>query len=312
MKRWHFKASKTIVGLWFYSGCLRCSGPLLTGQMPWCHYWWSSNWVKIKAIKQIFELHKGSVVKIKQELLVQREIRSLESLLSRGEITETKYLERSLSELPGRRSPRALFDLSLPSCHPFWPRPIDWTHHACWECLGQQSLLETGCWGPVEYRNTEEETGVIVGPQNTLRRQNLKQWQSCYAWCRRLTSIVRLSLSFLQEAEMVSEVANSKYHSLFFILQAWKKGRGRFGWNDVSFSRNISAHAACQVVCRHLHTPSEIHNHTQEEMKLSRLTFFKFQERKIRFLRNKIWILNIEVRIQTLVNKKWNFTTNKK
>lgn len=33
-----------------------------------------------------------------------------------------------------------------------------------------------------------------------------------------LTSIVRLSLSFLQEAEMVSEVANSKYHSLFFIL----------------------------------------------------------------------------------------------
>lgn len=41
-------------------------------------------------------------------------------------------------------------------------------------------------------------------------------------WCCVLTSIVRLSLSFLQEAEMVSEVANSKYHSLFFILQSWK------------------------------------------------------------------------------------------
>lgn len=35
-----------------------------------------------------------------------------------------------------------------------------------------------------------------------------------------LTSITRLSLSFLQEAEMVSEVANSKYHSLFFILKS--------------------------------------------------------------------------------------------
>lgn len=35
-----------------------------------------------------------------------------------------------------------------------------------------------------------------------------------------LTSIVRFSLSFLQEAEMVSEVANSKYQSLFFILQS--------------------------------------------------------------------------------------------
>ncbi len=34
-----------------------------------------------------------------------------------------------------------------------------------------------------------------------------------------LTSIVRHSFSFLQEAEMVSEVANSKYQSLFFILK---------------------------------------------------------------------------------------------
>lgn len=34
-----------------------------------------------------------------------------------------------------------------------------------------------------------------------------------------LTSIMRHSFSFLQEAEMVSEVANSKYQSLFFILK---------------------------------------------------------------------------------------------
>lgn len=30
--------------------------------------------------------------------------------------------------------------------------------------------------------------------------------------------MVRHSLSFLQDADIVSEVANSKYHSLFFIL----------------------------------------------------------------------------------------------
>lgn len=34
-----------------------------------------------------------------------------------------------------------------------------------------------------------------------------------------LTLIMRQSFSFLQEAEMVSEVANSKYQSLFFILK---------------------------------------------------------------------------------------------
>lgn len=33
------------------------------------------------------------------------------------------------------------------------------------------------------------------------------------------TSIVRQSFSFLQEAESVSEVANSKYQSLFFVLK---------------------------------------------------------------------------------------------
>lgn len=31
--------------------------------------------------------------------------------------------------------------------------------------------------------------------------------------------MVRHSFSFLQDAEMVSEVANSKYQSLFFILK---------------------------------------------------------------------------------------------
>lgn len=41
-------------------------------------------------------------------------------------------------------------------------------------------------------------------------------------FCCLLTSIVILSFSFLQEADMVSEVANSKYHSLFFILQLQK------------------------------------------------------------------------------------------
>lgn len=39
------------------------------------------------------------------------------------------------------------------------------------------------------------------------------------------TSMVRQSLSFLHEAKMVSEVANSKYQSLFFILKK-KGGRG--------------------------------------------------------------------------------------
>lgn len=34
-----------------------------------------------------------------------------------------------------------------------------------------------------------------------------------------LTSTARQSFSFLQEAKMVSEVANSKYQSLFFILK---------------------------------------------------------------------------------------------
>lgn len=47
-----------------------------------------------------------------------------------------------------------------------------------------------------------------------------KSWRSR---CSSLTSIVRLSLSFLQDAEMVSEVANSKYHSLFFILHSGKQ-----------------------------------------------------------------------------------------
>lgn len=36
--------------------------------------------------------------------------------------------------------------------------------------------------------------------------------------------MVRTSLSFLQEAKMVSEVANSKYQSLFFILKREDEG----------------------------------------------------------------------------------------
>lgn len=42
-----------------------------------------------------------------------------------------------------------------------------------------------------------------------------------------LTSITRQSFSFLQEAKIVSEVANSKYQSLFFILKC-QEGNGLF------------------------------------------------------------------------------------
>ena len=42
-----------------------------------------------------------------------------------------------------------------------------------------------------------------------------------------LTSITRQSFNFLQEAKMVSEVANSKYQSLFFILKC-QEGNGLF------------------------------------------------------------------------------------
>lgn len=55
--------------------------------------------------------------------------------------------------------------------------------------------------------------------------------------CCALTSIVKFSLSFLQEAEMVSEVANSKYHSLFFILPLEKASP--LGLCDTSLSQNI-------------------------------------------------------------------------
>lgn len=73
---------------------------------------------------------------------------------------------------------------------------------------------------------------------------------------RLLTSMVRLSLSFLQEAEMVSEVANSKYHSLFFILQTGHKGRSKRS-EKVSrverrkLCRRRKLHSAATDICSH-------------------------------------------------------------
>lgn len=61
-----------------------------------------------------------------------------------------------------------------------------------------------------------------------------------------LTSMVRQSFSFLQEAEMVSEVANSKYHSLFFIL---KNSREQKSFRDKQnfFSRSCLSESSPAV-----------------------------------------------------------------
>lgn len=84
----------------------------------------------------------------------------------------------------------------------------------------------------MEYHSTDEETGVrdrvrhqhAVWLQEQFTRHTVSATNCTFAASvtqkLRLTSIVRLSLSFLQEAEIVSEVANSKYHSLFFILRS--------------------------------------------------------------------------------------------
>lgn len=59
------------------------------------------------------------------------------------------------------------------------------------------------------------------------------------------TSMVRQSLSFLHEAKMVSEVANSKYQSLFFILkkggQGFKSAKEKKKGSNFRFYQLVSA-----------------------------------------------------------------------
>ena len=66
-----------------------------------------------------------------------------------------------------------------------------------------------------------------------------------YRWNNRMTvgeiftSIERQSLSLLQEAEMVSEVANSKYQSLFFILKRKRENKNNFTVPDLKNNNNL-------------------------------------------------------------------------
>lgn len=60
---------------------------------------------------------------------------------------------------------------------------------------------------------------------------NIFKYDFVIAMLTQLTSTSMHSLSFLQVADMVSVVPNSKYHSLFFILQSQRKNRGQIDFH---------------------------------------------------------------------------------
>lgn len=101
-----------------------------------------------------------------------------------------------------------------------WTRPRGWSLRACWVCWGQLCPPGTCCSGPEVSHNTGRSKTTIVfcaqSWRNFIHRMSVR-WFVLVPEIQ--TSIVKEFFTFLQEAEMVSEVANSKYQSLFFILK---------------------------------------------------------------------------------------------
>lgn len=107
----------------------------------------------------------------------------------------------------------------LANCPLSWIHPRGWSRRACWVCWGRLCPPDTCCRGPGVSRSTDRSKtagGLLErNPKNVTWAWNQRKKWPLYL----LTSTARQSFSFLQEAKMVSEVANSKYQSLFFILK---------------------------------------------------------------------------------------------
>ena len=124
---------------------------------------------------------------------------------------------------PGRSGPA--WTSSSAAWFWLWSRPTCWSRRVCWGCWGGRC---PGAGGPLSALEASRHT------------ETTDRWEKFYKTKCQLTTISKSSCRFLQLLENCSDVAYSKYHSLFFIrlLNFWGFF-SRSAWNLLQIAASL-------------------------------------------------------------------------